>query len=1016
MPPVIDQAYVEILPETRRFAAQTRAGVDRGMKQVTSSVDRHVRDANGRFVKLGTHADRTFKIIGQSGERAGKTVSSAFSASARSARGSFGSVASVLRTGLSVGGITAITAGFAGAFVEAEQAARITRVFNNQIKNLGASGKAAFAEASRFADEFGASIGRDDDDVRAVQTKLASFPEAFRKGALGAEAMRRATQAAFDLEAIGIGSAESNIIGIGKALNDPIKGINALARSGVSFSAEQKNQIKNYVKQGQLAKAQSVLLAGIETNAKGAAEAAASPLSRIRAVLSNIAEGIAGKLTPAINFIATFTVSTLLPLGGRIAAVFSPIFREIIGGVKAFVAAFRAGGNEITSSGFAGFLERLGLVARATFNEVRGGVRALVAAFRDGGNEVTSTGLAGFLERVGIVARNVFDWLRVNVPLGMGYVNAALMNVRNALAVVIPVVLNLAQLAFPVLIAVVKAAVAVLSAIANFIRSNSTLVVSFATAIGVLVAAWKIYSVVQWFATGSAKAWFVQAKLVMAATRAWAVVQSMFNVVMTANPIGLVVVALVALAAAVFVAYKRSETFRNVVQTAFRAVSLAAAGLWNFYIKPYFNLIKNAISGAFTSAKWAWDNVLRPTFNGVKTAVGAVKKAFDVAVAGIKIAWNKLHGIVRNPVNLVIGIYNEGIVRIWNWLASKVGLGQLSTIKKFATGGVATGPGGRDQIPAMLTRGEGVLSEPEMRKIGGPAGFEALREGISRFTRGGIVGVDGTQHLSLGGVVGGLIDQAQGAVRGALARVVEEMLGPVRGAINAIPASGFGQLVRGLPLNLLTKLVQWVRGDDTKFVNTMAPLNIGTATAPGGAPAANQAIGKAVLARYGWGQYWSAFNSLVMGESGWRNTAQNPTSTAYGIGQFLNSTWATVGGTKTSDPALQVKYMLDYIRSVYGDPGNAYRTWSGRSPHWYDAGGLLPTGASIAVNNTGRPETVRTYDQERALRTGSTYFAPGAIVVNGGASGGAQLGDLVRRAVVDALVERDRAAMRGRRR
>lgn len=51
-------------------------------------------------------------------------------------------------------------------------------------------------------------------------------------------------------------------------------------------------------------------------------------------------------------------------------------------------------------------------------------------------------------------------------------------------------------------------------------------------------------------------------------------------------------------------------------------------------------------------------------------------------------------------------------------------------------------------------------------------------------------------------------------------------------------------------------------------------------------------------------------------------TAQNPTSTAYGIGQFLNSTWAAYG-PKTSDPHLQLVYMAEYIKSKYGTPSAA---------------------------------------------------------------------------------------------
>lgn len=89
-------------------------------------------------------------------------------------------------------------------------------------------------------------------------------------------------------------------------------------------------------------------------------------------------------------------------------------------------------------------------------------------------------------------------------------------------------------------------------------------------------------------------------------------------------------------------------------------------------------------------------------------------------------------------------------------------------------------------------------------------------------------------------------------------------------------------------------------------------------------PAANFKYAQNIAGNFGWGaNELSAWYTLGMKESGWRNTAQNPTSTAFGIGQFLNSTWAGVGIAKTSDPALQVEAMARYIKNRYGSPSKA---------------------------------------------------------------------------------------------
>jgi hypothetical protein len=210
------------------------------------------------------------------------------------------------RVGLGLAGGITVGAGLAMAGIVASvnnalDAAKIGRVYTNTLKNLGAEGKAAFGGARGFAAKFGDQIGKDDDDILAVINKLGSFPGAFGKGALGADAMRRATAAAFDLESQGIGSAQSNIIGIGKALNNPIKGMSALARQGVSFTDAQKKQITHFVKQNQLAKAQAALLVGIESNAKGAAAAAASPFERLKATIGNISEDLGAAILPSLT-------------------------------------------------------------------------------------------------------------------------------------------------------------------------------------------------------------------------------------------------------------------------------------------------------------------------------------------------------------------------------------------------------------------------------------------------------------------------------------------------------------------------------------------------------------------------------------------------------------------------------------------------------------------------------------------------------------------------------------------
>lgn len=72
---------------------------------------------------------------------------------------------------------------------------------------------------------------------------------------------------------------------------------------------------------------------------------------------------------------------------------------------------------------------------------------------------------------------------------------------------------------------------------------------------------------------------------------------------------------------------------------------------------------------------------------------------------------------------------------------------------------------------------------------------------------------------------------------------------------------------------------------------------------------------------------------LIDKESDCNPNTKNPTSTAYGIGQFLDSTWKGVGCTKTSDPVEQLRCMNLYVVNRYSSWDNALSHSNNRG--WY---------------------------------------------------------------------------------
>lgn len=118
-------------------------------------------------------------------------------------------------------------------------------------------------------------------------------------------------------------------------------------------------------------------------------------------------------------------------------------------------------------------------------------------------------------------------------------------------------------------------------------------------------------------------------------------------------------------------------------------------------------------------------------------------------------------------------------------------------------------------------------------------------------------------------------------------------------------------------------------GPTTPLLSTSSAVSgEGGVTATGGNPsggtdAQNQALGQSMAQAYGWGSgaEWTALNNVAMRESGWSDTAANPSSDARGIAQNING-WSS--NYQEGNAAQQIAWMLGYIKQRYGDPIGAW--------------------------------------------------------------------------------------------
>nr|WP_203610935.1 phage tail tape measure protein [Streptomyces cyaneofuscatus] len=117
-----------------------------------------------------------------------------------------------------------------------------------------------------------------------------------------------------------------------------------------------------------------------------------------------------------------------------------------------------------------------------------------------------------------------------------------------------------------------------------------------------------------------------------AVTNGFAAAQAFLSAVMAANPIILVVTAIVALGVALVIAYKRSETFRSIVQATWAGIQAGALWMWNNALKPMFAGFMTGIRAIGAAAVWLWNSVLKPTFSAIDTAGRILATIFTIVV------------------------------------------------------------------------------------------------------------------------------------------------------------------------------------------------------------------------------------------------------------------------------------------------------------------------------------------------------------------------------------------------
>lgn len=213
---------------------------------------------------------------------------------------------------------------------------RIASQTEAAIKSTGGAAKLTQADIAGLGDHIEKMTGIESEQVQEGENLLLTFTEIQNRAGKGNDVFTQATGILTDMS-VALGTdVKGSAVQLGKALNDPVAGISALSRVGVTFTDQQKDQIKAMTEAGDVAGAQKVILAELNKEFGGSAnafgESRAGQIAKFKNSLGDVGETIAGALLPVITKLGTFAVDHLLPAFSKVGHLFEK-FGETLSGV-----------------------------------------------------------------------------------------------------------------------------------------------------------------------------------------------------------------------------------------------------------------------------------------------------------------------------------------------------------------------------------------------------------------------------------------------------------------------------------------------------------------------------------------------------------------------------------------------------------------------------------------------------------------------------------------------------------
>jgi phage-related protein len=184
----------------------------------------------------------------------------------------------------------------------------ILKQTNDVVKSTGGAAHMSAQSITDLATSLGHVTSFSRDTVQTGENLLLTFTN------IGQNVFPQATKTMLDMSKSLGQDTKSSAIQLGKALNDPITGITALSRVGVTFDAQQKQLIKTYMAHGDIAKAQGIILKELNRefgNSSDATGTLAGKWQILKNQMNDAKENIGSAVMPILGKLADWSIAII---------------------------------------------------------------------------------------------------------------------------------------------------------------------------------------------------------------------------------------------------------------------------------------------------------------------------------------------------------------------------------------------------------------------------------------------------------------------------------------------------------------------------------------------------------------------------------------------------------------------------------------------------------------------------------------------------------------------------------